>query len=142
MRLRGLFAFAVVVASVRAYALDAGLPDASVDGGSFDAGAGDAAAEASTDASTEASTDASTDAATDASTPKDSGTTTDASGACCPSLPCTCPSDEASIDDAGTEDAGSPGGCSCQSSPLDAGSTWPLALVVAALLSRSRRKRS
>jgi MYXO-CTERM domain-containing protein len=110
-------------------AADVGLADASTDSGEADASD---ASVTSTDAGAEAG-----DAGTDAATQKDASPQQDASGACCPSLPCTCPADASSPeggDEGGTVQSG---GCSCDSSP--AASASPMLLFALAFLARRKR---
>lgn len=133
MRVRASLPWLVLLVSTPALALDAGddggepsdaSADADLDAASADAAWADAAADA--------------DASADASAPK-----SDASGACCPELPCTCPADASPPDDDGGSDAGLPaGGCTCESAPGPSGGAWAFGLLAAVAVAATTRRRT
>ncbi len=129
MRALAFVSLAALLVTSPAWALDAGVDsglDADLLDGGTDAGGSDASV---------------SDAASDASA-KDASSGTDASGQCCPSLPCTCPADGGnSGPDAGDDEGASSGGCSCETAPLGRGTVTPLLLVAGLALARVRRRK-
>ena len=131
MRVRFFVLLAALIWSGSAHALpDAGLDSGLLDSGLLDSGATDGGEVDASDAAVEAGA-------------KDASSGSDASGACCPQLPCTCPSDDAGNPNGDAGITETSGGCSCESAPHGAGSTSPLLLLAVGtlLLVRSRKKK-